>query len=405
MIEIHFLVIYGGFMIKEIITDQAKLKASLLFHGFNMNERAIDAFGSPYLSKRRVYGNTDDDNYNMIEVPQEIILKNSNIIVAAILKDNSIWELDFRKGEFFLTSNDFQDVEVSFTKTPPFYDMKTSEGIEVKSIMSMIFGDTLGIFANTTCYFATFERQCQYCSIRSNVARPNDIIGNQTIVQTIEALKMAISNDENMIDHIFLSGGNIHGINDNFIFYVSLAKRVKKIIDESERDIKVMLNVFTPNDLSLINNLKDSGISVLVSTEVFDATLFAEYCPGKNEVITKEHLKKGLRKYLDVLGDGNVYSIVMQGLEPISSLKEGILEYAEMGVCPIVNILHVDPGTVIYERQMAPPQPNEMIEIASFVQEVYAANGFDTTRVYGGRSAFDRESSKMMLIQEGIKYG
>ncbi|GHS97264.1 hypothetical protein FACS189421_03750 [Bacteroidia bacterium] len=381
-----------------ITLNNIQAKAHVLSYGVKISDTSLKSFGEPFLCKRRAYSNMDDRKFTYENVPQEIVILPQQLVVGVVLREESPWSIELINNKYFLTRDGYENIEITFTQTPEFYGKVMPNGKKVESAITLLFGHTIGVFANTNCYFATIGKQCKYCSIQSNTARPKDLINQLDISTTINAIELAITMNS-CVDCVFISGGNFNGFDENFKFYSQLALSVKKLIDYYKRDITVMLNVFPPKNIELIEILRDAGINVLVSTEVFDEDLFNTFCPGKAKILSKERLKKVLIKYLDVLGEYHVYSIVIQGLETENTLIQGIKDYASMGVCPIVNILHPDPGTEVYDIGIRQPFPEAILRVTNVISQVYSQYGFNSAQVYGGRSSFDKEASLGLLIQ------
>ncbi len=379
--------------------DSIEAKAELLSHGFRMSEEAVALFGSPYLYKRRAYGNMDDEHFIHMNVPQEVILLPDGLVTGVILKEDSPWMIDWQGGAYALCRPGYEPLELTFSRTPSFYGMETRGGARVESVLTFMFNHTLGIFVNTSCYFATPERHCRYCSIRCNAARPDDILRQLDMRTTLEAVETAIKNDGGTVNSIFISGGNFTDFDKNFMYYATLALAVQRLVDLYRDDIKVTLNVFSPETTSLLETLGGSGMNLLLSTEVFSEEGFKRFCPGKSAVLPKPKLKATLQKALEVLGENHVYSIVIHGLESDESLLSGVRDYADMGVCTIVNELHLDPGTELVDMNIRPPQPESMLSVAREVEGVYARCGFNSAQAYGGRSSFDREQSLRLFTK------
>lgn len=371
-----------------------ELKAQLLSNGINITEEARRNFCEPYLIKRRAYGNSDENKFITYDVPQELILLPDELVVGVTLREQSSWTLDFAEGKFFVKNSNFQNTYVDFTKKPDFYDIDLSNGKKVSSVVTLISRNTLGMFVNTTCTFAKHEFQCKYCSINKNLARPNDLenIIDKDIAS--EAVKKALDSDLSLINSILISGGNFDDFDKNFLYYTDLAMAIQNVVNKYSKKIEVVLGVFPPKNLTLIERLKNQDLNILISTEVFDQDLFKKYCPGKSDIVGKEHIISALDKLIDVLGKNKVFSIVIHGLESDESLIKGMEFYSSKGVCPIVNVLHIDPNTYLQDMQYVQvPSANSLIKIGEITQKIYSKNDFNTLNIYSGRNAFDREAS------------
>ena len=374
-----------------------RLKAEILSHGIRFSDAALAALPEDTLIKRRAYGNPDDPTL-CLRIPQELVLLPERIIVGVSVSREARLLVDYVDGGFAILRGGECLSPVEFTKTPAFYGQLSEAGQRVESVLTYVSGHYLGIFVNTSCYFAAPGRQCKYCSIKANAVRPEDNMCTVTEGAAVAAVRKAVSLAPEAVDLVFISGGNFADRNKNFLYYSSLALVVKRELAATLPSAEVVLNVFPPDDLALTERLRGAGINVLVSTEVFSPEGYAYHCPGKSAVLPKARLYEVLDRYLDVCGRNRVYSIVIQGLEPCESLIAGIRDYAARGVCTVVNVLHIDPDTELAKEGIGHPSPEEILRVASALQEVYREHRFDTRRIYGGRNSFDAECSRGLLL-------
>lgn len=384
-------------MINFISDIQAK--AQVLHHGFSMTNAALNAFSSDYLFKRRVYSNYDDGYFLEIDVPPEIVFPNSGIVATAILKNESPWTVDYREGCFFLrnTNSDAQAITVDFIKKPEFYGKKLKNGDAVESHITKLFGHSIGVFARTSCCFAKQDAVCKFCSIRSNQGRPSDTCQHVDITNILEAVEIAVTLD-NSINDVFISGGvSTEDFDENFIFYSDLAISVKKLLQRLGKTVEVTLNTYPPRDLNLIDRLANTGIAAMVSIETADDERRSFICPGKSRLFHEIGVVRLLEKMVSVMGYGRVLVFLIQGIEDEQVLLNGVQRLAELGVCAVVHVLHVDPGTWVFEQKIPIPPPERIVEMAKRVSNIYHTYHLDSSVLYGGRSSLDGEASKYCI--------
>ena len=374
-------------------------KAQVLHYGFKLTNAAKNAFHSDYLVKRRVYSNYDDGNFLSMDVPPEIVFPNTGIVATAILKNDSPWTVDYQDGYFFLRNDhtDSQKIAVDFITKPPFYGKKLKNGDAVESYITKLFGHSIGVFARTSCYFAKQDTVCKFCSIRSNQGRPNDTCHQVDIPSILEAIETAVTLDE-AINDVFISGGVTTGdFDENFIFYSDLAISVKKLLRSLGKSVEVTLNTYPPQDLKLIDRLRDTGIAVMVSIETANDERRSFICPGKSRLFHEIGVAKLLKKLVSVVGYGRVLAFLIQGLEDEQVLLECVRCLGDLGVCAVVHVLHVDPGTWVYEQKILVPSPDKIVEMAKQVSRIYHAYHLDSSVLYGGRSSLDGEASRFCM--------
>lgn len=370
-------------------------KAQLLHYGFRMTNDAQNAFHTDYLIKRRVYSNYDDGNFLMVDVPPEIVLPDSGIVATAILKNDSPLVIDYQDDAFFLcsTGGGSEKKVVEFIKRPPFYGKKLSNGNAVESYITKLFGHSIGVFARTRCFFAKPDTVCKFCSIRSNQGRPHNLCHSVDIPTILEAVEIAVTLDDSIND-VFISGGvSTEAFDENFIFYSDLAVAVRKRLQSLGKSVEVTLNTYPPRDLKLIDRLAGTGIAVMVSIETVDDERRSFICPGKSRLFHELGVENLLKKFVSVLGYGRVLVFLIQGIEDEQVLLSGVQRLAEIGVCAVVHVLHIDPGTWVHEQKIPIPMPERIVEMAKEVSRIYHTYQLNSSVLYGGRSSLDGESS------------
>ena len=384
-------------MIPDLSDVQAK--AQVLHDGFRLTEAAKNAFDEKYLIKRRIYSNYDDDDFLGEVVPPEILFPGSGIVATAILKIESPLVVDYRDGRFFLrdTGGTFSEKPVDFIRKPPFYGQRLSTGEAVESYITKLFGHSIGIFARTSCFFAKQDTVCKFCSIRANQGRPQDACHSVDASKVLEAVEIAVTLDDS-IDDVFISGGvTTEDYDENFIFYTDLAVAVKKRLHSLGKAVEVTLNTYPPRDLNLIDRLTDTEIAVMVSLETVEEERRSFVCPGKSKLFHELGVETLLRKLVSVVGHGRVLAFLIQGMEDDEILLQGVQRFAELGVCAVVHVLHVDPGTWVQKQGIPIPEPERIVEMAKQVSQIYRTHGLDASVLYGGRSSLDGEASRLEL--------
>lgn len=370
-----------------------ELKAEILSQGVVPTSRFLQAYGEPYLVKKRAYGNADDLDFLGFDLPQEIVLDPGRIVAAATVRRSSGLRLDVgQEGEFIIRrSNTGELTPIGFPRTPAFYDRVTLTGKSVTSITTLYGGGSLGIFAYGHCALVDIKAACHYCSIAPNRNRQTAFKQAVSPQDVEEALDVALDDDSYQPGQIMLNGGNLTNVDQGFKYYIRLAEAARRAIDRSSHDTELHLIVYPPDNLSLIRRLQELDISVAMNTEVWDLDIYREVCPGKEIYGGRAHLLRGLEAAVDALGPGRVFSIFVGGLESLDSQAEGMSHVAAIGAIPVVNIFHADPETPLSTH----PEPtvDHILTMGRELQELYQKHSFCRPFYAGvGRNAIDNEA-------------
>ncbi|MBT2269025.1 radical SAM protein [Rhodococcus erythropolis] len=373
------------------LRDMVRIKAQILEHGVAPDRNFLENYGAPNLLKRRAYGNPDDLEYLNVDLPQELRL-HDEVIVGAAARSGSPWTLSRSPdGQNYVQHASLGRVDVSFSAQPQFYEQRTVSGQPVNSIVTLYGGGALGIFAYGNCALVDMNAACQYCSISANRSKGDEFQFAVSAKQVREALDVALADEATPVKQVMLNGGNFSDTDKSFLHYVTLVSAAREAIDAAGRDVELHLIVYPPHDYRLLHRLSDYDVHLAMNTEVHDPELFAKYCPGKEVLGGQRHLRRGLEEAVLALGPGQVYSIFVGGLESVESLTDGLTLSAEMGVIPVINVLHADPGTPLAEHPE--PSAQQIIEMGAALEKTYADHSFCRSFYAGvGRNSLDHEA-------------
>lgn len=347
----------------------AHLKAELLSRGVTIAPELLEQYGPPFLEKRRAYGNSDPLALRDATLPQEFYLLPDRLIVAANVREESPWRLEW-DGEFFLSGPDRQRVAVTFPRRPAFYDYTTATGRELARIATLYGGGSLGLFIYGSCALVDMGKACKYCSIEPNHKYGVDFEKVIRPEQVEEAVELALADAETPLTQVMLNGGNFRDLDRSFLYYVDTVKAAQRAIARSGREIELHLIVYPPRDLDLFHELAGTPVCVAINSEVFDPELFDAYCPGKAVTAGQRHIFEALTRAAQVLGPGRAYSIIVGGLEDADVLAAPMRRLAERGVTPVINVFHADPETPL-ARHPAPSR-EQIVRMGQHLQAIYA---------------------------------
>lgn len=374
----------------ETLRSLVKLKISILCKGLEIENSAIEGFGPTFLEKRRAYGNQDPEDLRNIRIPQEICLSDE-VVVATNIRSSSPHRLSCQNDEFYVSETDGKLVRVLFPRRPAFYDRPLSAEMKVAQVATLYGGHSLAFFAQGSCGIGrSVETACHFCSLISNRRLGTDHVETVTAQMLFEALSIALSETPCSLSQVMINGGTSRDFDASFEYYVQLIQAARKAIDKSRRDIKLHLITFPPRHLGLIRKLKGLGVSVAMNLEVFDPAMFAKYCPGKATLCGQSHILAALDQAVSILGSGQVYTIIVGGLESADSLGCGMQKVAARGITPIINVLHRDPDTPLAGH--AELNTHHVWMMGELLQEVFKKYEYSPFYEKCGRNSLDTEA-------------
>lgn len=351
--------------------DASHLKLHLLSEGVSFTKSFLDEFSraSCFMEKRRAYNNSDDAHLDIhIRIPQEILI--GEVVIAVKHKKDSPWQLEF-KDNYFLSNSGRPVSLISFPSRPLLFDQKTPKGIRCDAVANLYGGGSLAFFTPSTCYYFSNNTECKFCSLEST--RNNETAFMHTITPNLasDVLSLAVTTDPELFKQIMLVGGNIPDYNLGFQKNLLITRSLEKAqehLPESQR-LEIHIATMPPRDLTLINEYSKLNARITMNLEVFDDQIFEDLCSGKAKDYGRENLKHALQYAAKSLPDKKTHSILIAGLEPISSTIEGIKTLPLLGITPIINVFHNDTGS--YLENSSQPSYEDLLIVALELEKVY----------------------------------
>ena len=129
--------------------------------------------------------------------------------------------------------------------------------------------------------------------------------------------------------------------------------------------------------------------TIAFNIEVYDRKLFSVICPGKEKIYGYDRYFEALQQAKEVFGFRNVYCGFVGGLEPIESIVKGIVDVAQSGFTPAINIFHADPESVFMRRPH--PSTEYVWEMVQAQTAMYRKYKFYPIFSGGTRNSLDTE--------------
>ena len=253
----------------------------------------------------------------------------------------------------------------------------------------------INLVMNIRCYNYDSGQGCKYCGLFANPLTrnlPNSVIHQITELQ----VEMAIIAVQNGWRGTFaITGGALppkqRGQMTDGLERVMM-QLSKSLDDKILSQLHIAANVYPPEDFEEMDKWKDLGINAAeFDLEVMDPAYFKAICPGKSKAHNQEYWKNAQEAAVEVFGRGRgVFQSMVTGIEPMSSLVEGIEERISKGVYSAPLVFVPTPGSP-YER-FRPPTADWFVETNEKIADVYFryANTLDVNLLTDNRPGFTR---------------
>lgn len=348
---------------KYKIKEETYLKAMILSRGILFSEKALQISVLEKAKKQNLVYNMplNATKYR----PQELIITNNNdlysVVVSCVANNPAnmpvYLDVDNKKNLIaFVDNKKIDNIEIHFVKEPEYYSKIISNGEYVKKYVSACGLDELNIIPWKGC---AISKGCRFCGI-NNFINSEDLsaqkiskdknewknICEQYLNNLEEAVLIAKnSNCYKEHAHVILIAGNLDNNSLDFEtqIFVEIAKRISPLVGDISKE-GIVAVISPPNDLNLIEALKEAGVEkVVFNLEAITKTSFEKYCPGKFDLGYNFFIDR-LKYSINVFGKGNVWTNLVFGLENIKDTLKECAKLVSDGIVISANVLHLDKG-------------------------------------------------------------
>ncbi|MEI7616348.1 MAG: radical SAM protein [Actinomycetota bacterium] len=370
------------------LKNPAHIKLLLLSKGVNFKDSDLLGVGSKYSENRYYYNISNEVSQFKNQLPSEILLP-KHIESSMYFNPDSELRLKTNGNKIGLfRKNDFL-CRIYFNPRPNFFDKKINNDLVCKQVVSMYGRHILALFSNAYCFYFMDGNQCKFCSLqpsRQSIGKQNINLITPEIAK--KAVKIALKNDGKRIKYIMYTCGTNRNEEKSYMEQSQIIKAVRAIYNtKGAHHLTIMPTV---NDKLLVN-IKKAGLdSIAFDIEVFDESLFQQYCPGKQKYFGRDNFLLSFKIARSIFGHNNVKAGFVGGLEPLDSMKEGMEFFGSQGVSIAVNVFHPDVNTEFSNKPR--PEVEYLLKMAKMQSEIYIKYKLKSVFPVGGRrSSLDTE--------------
>jgi len=226
---------------------------------------------------------------------------------------------------------------------PQWYSRTTSEGAPMSTVVSAHCDTSLytAIYQGG-CDYWQGDQMCQFCAMKiDQKARW------RKVESIIEVVKVAL--EENRAAEITFGGGTRLAEDKSARHKSDAIAALKK-----ECDIPVCVEMAPPDTDDWIDRLADAGLSsILLNMELWGIETRARLMPGKS-AITRERYLDAMAYAVKRLGENQVSSQVIIGLEPLEDTLRAVRAIVDVGAIPLPVVFRPLPATPL-ENHPTPP--------------------------------------------------
>lgn len=313
------------FRVGDSQLDSLDLKVSILGRGIFVHEEVYATFEHSHrLSQRLRSCNT-------------MFLGDNLPVYIARSGPEAPYHLVVREGKPTILYNGEFVTEVSFPPKVKFYAEKTSTGAFFGDLAVIQGWDMLAFSYLWPCGLAISGLPCRFC--HSGNATLQAVQENQwadfrqTPQEVAEIVQYAFEKGP-QVKILQLTAGSTVDADEEIDRYVEILNAIDKTLGIAK--IPPIIFLTPPTDVKLLDKLFDAGVGkVACDMDIWDETLFNEFCPGKKKYTSRKRHLDALLYIANKYGPNRACSVFVAGLEPVESLLEGSTYLAERGIVPL----------------------------------------------------------------------
>lgn len=310
------------------------------------------------------------ETYTLTKLPTAMRLP-SNFRVGVAYKTGAPYHVEAEKGKFVLYHNEDALYDVTFVEKPKYFDRLTSDGVPMRTIAQEVGKTKLTVAYSNECALKDKGLDCKFCNINATKCRFAELEGIawKTPRQIAETYRAAY---EEGYRAITITGGFVPERRE-VEYYIDVAEAIQDVTGLD--DFGGTACVGAPADLSVIEKYKEAGFSAIsTNLEIWDRNIFRTICPGKDQICGgRDNWLAALKEEVRVFGKGNVRSFFVAGIEPKSTLLDGIEYLASIGVVAIPLHWIPNPGSELEGHRA--PEVDWYIDLYQRTYNILRQNG------------------------------
>ena len=253
----------------------------------------------------------------------------------------------------------------------------------------------INIIMNFRCYNYDSGRGCRYCGLFAvPLSRtPTASVSHKMTALHVETAVIAAKNGWR--GTLSITGGALPPSRqgETIISLERVMTQLRESLDEKTlSQLHIAPNVYPPDDLAELYKWKDLGVNAAeFDLEVMDPAYFKAICPGKSKAVSQERWKEAQEAAVEVFGRGRgAFQTMVTGIEPMSSLVDGVEERISKGVYSAPMVVVPTRGSPY--AQFRPPTADWFVEAAEKMAEIYFryADTLDVNLLTDNRPGFTR---------------
>jgi hypothetical protein len=348
--------------------DQFQLKAALLVEGIDYVAPVFDGIGTTFKEQNHGLFGWDFVNHVDVQMPDDFVLSDGTVTQFRY-NPQSPYRMELTDGQRMVTKDGVALDTVKLIPRPHYYDARTTRGSLMRQIAQVGGEDCFFVCYQNYCSHFARGRQCAFCNLVSTKKTYDSVLSRKDIADIGETAAAAFS--EGLCNHILLTGGCFSHEKE-----VDLVCQIVQSI-RSALKVAVVPGTILPSATlheEDIRRYRDTGIGAIgYSMEIWDEAFYKAICPGKAASVSHDRFFASIKDAVGIFGPGNVYGVLVMGLEPQESFLEGIRALYDVGANVVPFVWSPNPGSKLEGHRA--PAAQWYIDTTLAAAEIAVASG------------------------------
>lgn len=317
-----------------------ELKAELLVNGVNATPEALKEVGREYKEQNHGLFGWDFEDHVGISLPDDFVLPDGTIVQFR-RNSGSAYHVRMEEEGLILSDEKTDICRVKWIPRPAYYNLKTANHNAMVSIGQTGGEDCLFFCYQNYCSHFAKKEECLFCNLASTSNTYRSVLKKKDTEDIGEVARAAFS--EGAVKHVLLTGGCFNHQKE-----IELVAEIIKSIRKYTGFDRVPGTIL-PSPARNSDEIKKyfaTGIKAIgFSMEIWDEKLYRAICPGKSNNMSHGAFINSMGTAVKIFGAGNVYGVLVMGLEPKDTFLEGIKELANLGANVVPFVWSPNPGS------------------------------------------------------------
>ncbi len=293
-----------------------------------------------------------------------------NIPLQIAQRTRSPFYISQKGSKYFIKQNDHVLETIELLPAPLFYSYQSKDGVAYNKIALRHGLNCLASTVIQTCEHWRQKKQCKFCAIQASLQNRQTVL-EKTPKQLAEVAAVAQRTDD--IAHVVLTTGAGKPLGSELLSLINAVQAIK-----SETSLPVHVQCLPPEDLTLLQELKDAGADTVgMHIETLDMDILQSVAPAKAELGLARY-NAAWSKAVEIFGTNQVSSFLLAGLgESEYALIKGANHLADLGVYPYIVPFRPIAGSLM--QDVLPPSATVMQNIYEYVSEILDQKGLHSS--------------------------